>query len=122
MVGRELPQIEEKEPNNGRGAGAERSRCRLVNGHIGDASDIDTYAVELEAGKAFVAEVVAAQAGSPLDSLLTLERLPERRSPQQRRLRRAGFRPGLHAEEGRTLLSHDLQLHRRGQRRSTATA
>jgi len=43
-----------------------------VNGHIGDAADTDTYAVDLEAGKAFVAEVVAAQAGSPLDSLLTL--------------------------------------------------
>ena len=72
MVGRELPQIEEKEPNNGRAQAQSVTLPVSINGHIGDASDTDTYAVDLEAGKAFVAEVVAAQAGSPLDSLLTL--------------------------------------------------
>ncbi len=72
MVGRELPQIEEKEPNNGRAQAQSVTLPVSVNGHIGDASDTDTYAVDLEADKAFVAEVVAAQAGSPLDSLLTL--------------------------------------------------
>ena len=73
MVGRELPQIEEKEPNNGRAQSQAVTLPVAINGHIGDASDMDTYAVELEAGKTFVAEVVAAQAGSPLDSMVTLE-------------------------------------------------
>ncbi|HLJ57416.1 MAG TPA: PPC domain-containing protein [Chthonomonadaceae bacterium] len=72
MVGRELPQIEEKEPNNGRAQAQAVSLPIAINGHISDASDTDTFAVDLEAGKPFVAEVIAAQAGSPLDSLLTL--------------------------------------------------
>ena len=72
MVGRELPQIEEKEPNNGRAQAQSVTLPVSINGHISDASDTDTYAADLEAGKPFVAEVVAAQAGSPLNSLLTL--------------------------------------------------
>jgi hypothetical protein len=72
MVGRELPQVEEKEPNNGNAQAQSVTLPVAVNGHIGDGGDTDAYAVDLEAGKAFVAEVVAAQAGSPLDSLVTL--------------------------------------------------
>ena len=72
MVGRELPQIEEKEPNNGVAQAQALTLPISVNGHIADSVDTDTYAVDLEAGKAFVAEVIAAQAGSPLDSLLAI--------------------------------------------------
>ncbi len=73
MVGRELPQIEEKEPNNGRSQAQSVFLPVSVNGHIAEASDTDTFSVDLDAGRSFVAEVVAAQAGSPLDSLLTLQ-------------------------------------------------
>ncbi len=72
MVGRNLPQVEEKEPNNDI---AQAQPVRLpvaVNGHIGETGDQDTYAVELGAGQAFVAEAQAGRVGSPLDALLTL--------------------------------------------------
>lgn len=72
MIGRNLPQIEEKEPNNDI-AQAQSVRLPIaVNGHISETGDQDTYAVELRAGQAFVAEAQANRVGSPLDALLTL--------------------------------------------------
>ncbi len=72
MIGRNLSQVEEKEPNNDI-AQAQTARLPVaINGHISETGDQDTYAVELTAGQAFVAEVQASRVGSPLDSLLTL--------------------------------------------------
>jgi hypothetical protein len=72
VVGRNLPTIEEKEPNNDLTQAQSVSLPISVNGHIGEVGDQDTFGFDLEAGKTFVGEVTAALADSPLDSLLTL--------------------------------------------------
>lgn len=72
MVGRDLPDLEEREPNNDRAHAQPVTLPTAINGHIGEAGDQDTFALTLEAGHTLVAEVIAAQVDSPLDSLLTL--------------------------------------------------
>ena len=72
MIGRNLSQIEEQEPNDDRTQAQTIVLPAAVNGHIGATGDQDTYGVILQAGKTFVAEAQAARVGSPLDTLLIL--------------------------------------------------
>lgn len=81
-IGRDIPQSEEID-ETGKPVPASTSTQTprkaqkvglpaAVNGRIATIGEEDTYAISLTRGKAFVAEVVAAAVGSPLDSLLTL--------------------------------------------------
>jgi hypothetical protein len=72
VVGRDLPDVEEKEPNNSAAQAQVVALPAAINGRIGEVGDQDCFAFDLKAGQTFVAEVSAAAAGSPLDSLLTL--------------------------------------------------
>jgi hypothetical protein len=72
MIGRDLPQSEEKEPNNEPAQAQAVTLPAAINGHIDSVSDQDTFAFNLKAEQTFVAEVQANRVGSPLDSLLTL--------------------------------------------------
>ena len=72
MAGREIPSIEEKEPNNSRSEAQALKLPVSVNGRISQPGDEDVFAFELEEGKTFVAEVDAAVVDSSLDSALIL--------------------------------------------------
>ena len=72
MIGRDLPQMEEKEPNNETAQAQPVTLPAAINGHIDSVSDQDTFAFDLKAEQTLVAEVQANRIGSPLDSLLTL--------------------------------------------------
>src|SRR5579871_6403795 len=72
LVGRDIPDIAEKEPNNAVSEAQSVSLPVAVNGAIDTLGDQDVFAFDLEAGKTFVAEVKAAVVDSSLDSLLTL--------------------------------------------------
>jgi hypothetical protein len=72
VVGRDLPMDEDKEPNNTFAQAQSVSLPVTISGRIQEVGDQDIFACDLEAGKTFVAEVTAAVADSPLDSLLLL--------------------------------------------------
>ncbi len=72
VVGRDLPTVEAKEPNDTFAQAQAVSLPIAVNGRLQEVGDQDNFAFDLEAGKTFVAEVTAAVADSPLDSLLIL--------------------------------------------------
>ncbi len=62
----------ETEPNEGPDGAQAISLPLIVNGRIGQAGDVDTFAFAGRAGDEVVAEVHARRLGSPLDSLLQL--------------------------------------------------
>ncbi len=64
--------IEEKEPNGGFRTAQEITPDKIIRGRIQDTYDVDTFKFQAKAGQQFTAEIEAASAGSPLDSLLTL--------------------------------------------------
>lgn len=72
MVGRDLPQTEEKQPHNDLNTAQVLTLPIAVNGHIAAPGEQDVYRVQLAAGQAFVAEAQSIRMGLPLDSLLTL--------------------------------------------------
>ena len=73
MIGRDIAQSEEKEPNNDNAQAQAVALPLAINGRISDTGDVDTYRFDLKAGQPFVAEVTANRVGSPLDSILTLK-------------------------------------------------
>ncbi len=65
-----LPDVREREPNNG-GASAQKVKWpAIVGGRIQDPGDWDVFSITGRAGEAIVAEVVARRMDSPLDSVL----------------------------------------------------
>ena len=72
IVGRNIPEMEEKEPNNDLKSAQAVTLPLAINGRIGEPGDQDVFAFDLEVGKAFVAEAQAAGVESPLDTLLLL--------------------------------------------------
>ncbi|HZP82235.1 MAG TPA: hypothetical protein VFB21_11405, partial [Chthonomonadaceae bacterium] len=72
VVGRELPPLEAKEPNDRPEQAQTVPLPIAIDGRLHEIGDQDNFAVTLEAGKTFVAEVTAAAADSPLDSRLVL--------------------------------------------------
>lgn len=72
VVGRELPTLEAKEPNDRLEQAQTVPLPIAIDGRLHEIGDRDNFAVTLEAGKTFVAEVTASAADSPLDSRLVL--------------------------------------------------
>ncbi len=72
FVGRSLPTVEEKEPNDGFRKAQPVAIPAIVSGEIRGGEDVDVFAVELKAGQTLVAEAIAARAGSGLDPLVTI--------------------------------------------------
>ncbi len=68
----DLPEVVEKEPNNGGTAAQRVTPPLIVNGLIHDAADRDVFEFEGRAGDRVVAEIRARWLDSSLDSLLTL--------------------------------------------------
>ncbi len=69
----DLPEIAEQEPNNGfKEAQAVAKMPVTINGRLDKTGDVDSFAVQLEAGKYFVASVDAYSLGSPMDAYLFL--------------------------------------------------
>src|SRR5579871_6133637 len=64
IVGRDIPEMEEKEPNNDLKTAQAVTLPMAINGRISEPGDQDVFAFDLEAGKAFVAEAQAAIADS----------------------------------------------------------
>lgn len=72
VVGVGWPRVEEVEPNQGFRSPQVVAAPAAIDGEIQDGDDVDLFAVDLEAGRTLVAEVVADRAGSGLDPLLTI--------------------------------------------------
>lgn len=64
--------IEEKEPNDGFKAAQSITPGKSIVGTIHDARNVDVYAIQGQPGQKLVIELLASQAGSPLDPFLTL--------------------------------------------------
>ena len=72
IVARE-PQLAEQEPNDDYRSGqAVGTLPAAVNGRLEKSGDVDSFAVELEAGQTFIASVEAYTLGSPVDAVLRL--------------------------------------------------
>ncbi len=72
LVGPSLTALTEVEPNNSFRKPQAIATPAAVEGEIKDGNDVDVFAVDLEPGQTFVAEVVAERAGSGLDALVTI--------------------------------------------------
>ena len=68
----EMPEVLEKEPNNGKEKAQRVTLPVIVNGRIDRPGDWDVFRVSGRAGEEIVAEVFARRLDSPLDSLLRL--------------------------------------------------
>lgn len=62
----------EKEPNGGFRTAQPIDRSTTIVGTIGEENDVDVFKFEFKSNQKLVAEVTAARAGSPLDSLLVV--------------------------------------------------
>ena len=67
-----LPEILEREPNNGPTQAQRISLPAIVNGRIDRPGDTDVFAFEAGAGSVIIVEVMARRLGSPLDSAIRL--------------------------------------------------
>ena len=68
-----LPEISEKEPNDGIGEGQKIEKQPVcVNGVLDKSGDIDGFTIQVEAGRTIVAAVEAYALGSPIDAVLNL--------------------------------------------------
>ena len=68
-----LPEISEKEPNDGIGEGQQiEKHPACVNGVLEKSGDIDGFMIQAEAGRTIVATVEAYALGSPVDAVLNL--------------------------------------------------
>ena len=65
-----LPEISEKEPNNGMKEAQSVKLPVIINGRIDAPGDVDVFAITCKAGAKVVAEVVARRLNSPVDSWL----------------------------------------------------
>lgn len=70
----ETAEFTETEPNNETNKANQITLPVAINGHIGEAKDVDTFKFKVEAGQTFIFEVLANRFGSPLDALLTLSK------------------------------------------------
>ncbi|MCX7597767.1 MAG: hypothetical protein N2512_02720 [Armatimonadetes bacterium] len=67
-----LPDVAETEPNDDPKKAQKLAAPAAVNGRIGQAGDVDIFAISGRAGEDLVAEVYARRLGSPLDAALRL--------------------------------------------------
>lgn len=68
----DLPDFEEREPNNEKSAANVISLPAAINGRIGEKGDLDTFRIRSDSDQRLVIEVQARSFGSPLDALLVL--------------------------------------------------
>ncbi len=68
----DLPEVFETEPNNSKDQANAVQAPVVIHGHIGNASDIDTFRLKSTTDQRLIAEVQARPFGSPLDAFLTL--------------------------------------------------
>jgi hypothetical protein len=68
----DLPEREEKEPNDTPGQAQAIEVPCTVNGRIGQPGDVDLFRIRGRAGDEIVAEVLARRLGSPVDSLVRI--------------------------------------------------
>lgn len=80
MVGA-LPEVEEKEPNDVPAAAQAVEPKTVINGRLQKSGDSDAFVVSLKQGETFVAALQAHSfLGSPVDSVLQVSQLVERRT------------------------------------------
>jgi hypothetical protein len=66
------PTVNEKEPNNGFKQAQPVQVPQIVQGSIGNNTDVDVFRIDGKAGQKLTLEIFAARYGSALDSILTL--------------------------------------------------
>jgi WD40 repeat protein len=69
----DLPQFEEREPNDALAAAQPLSGAADVWGAVDKPGDADVYAISARAGETLIADVLASPFGSKLDALVTIE-------------------------------------------------
>lgn len=72
LIGRDVPEVEDKKPNDTLAKAQMLALPAALNGRINAAGDRAFYAFDLAPGQTFVAEVAAALVDSPFDSMLVL--------------------------------------------------